>query len=141
MKISVVEYKLDSSVKERFRANPEVFSQVLRSWGISEQLIKTMEIVVEVRDMIQDGGFGGRNGNCFIFYLHVDLFRDLAELNATIAHELKHLWYLVMMPSEKMLEREGGFWINRRRHPWEEKECRRMEKKYASTLFIGPCEI
>jgi len=138
MRILIVEHKLDSSVKEGFRANPEVFTQVLRTWKIPEQLIERMEIVVEIRDMIPDGGFGGRNNDCFIIYLQVNLFQgQLAELNAVIAHELKHLWYLVMMPNERF-ECGDGFWINKRKYRWEEKECRRMEKKHTHTPFIAP---
>ena len=139
MRILIVEHKLDTSVKEEFRADAEIFAQVLRSWKIPEQLIERMEVVVEIRDMIPDGGFGGRNNDRFLIYIHVDFFQGKStELNAVIAHELKHLWYLVMMPSENMLEREGGFCINRRNYRWEEKECRRMEKKHAHTPFIAP---
>lgn len=138
MTILIVEHESARFTTKRFQANPEIFASILKDWKIPESLIEKMELVIEVRDMMQDGTFGGKNGNRFLIYLAVELFnRNLAELNTTIAHELKHLWYLVMMPTQE-LEFVNGFWINKRKYRWEEKECRRMEKKNTSTPFITP---
>lgn len=136
MRIIVVEHESALGVSEGFLPNSDIFSEVLKSWGVPEPLLEKMTIILEVRDMIPDGVFGGRNGDFFLIYLETCLFgHKLDELNAVIAHELKHLWYLVKMPTNGLKFVEG-FWINKRNHRWEGKECRRMEKKHYSTRFI-----
>lgn len=131
----------DESVKGRMpkmQVNVEEFEKVLREWGFSDEFFEKTVIIFDIRDMIPTAAYGGRNGHVFLIYLCLSLFtRENGELNSSVAHELKHLWYQAsgrFPPVEEVLN--NGFLVKSRRYKWEERECARVEKKYAAAPFI-----
>lgn len=138
MRIFVVEDESAKGCMPSIEVNVGEFERVLREWGFSDEFLEKAVIIFDIRDMIPDAVYGGRNGHVFLIYLCLSLFTHKnGELSASVVHELKHLWYQAsgrLPPVEEVLS--NGFFTNSRMYKWEQKECTRIEKKYADTPFI-----
>jgi hypothetical protein len=103
--------------------NTEEFMRIFKEWGITPKVIESLVIIIEIRDMIPEAAMGIISANEFVVYLSPAAFESQVELNRSVVHELKHVWYQLRFRSPKQLK-------------WEQKECIRMEGKYQHVNFL-----
>lgn len=120
------------------KPSEESFVEALVGMGVGRDIIEYMVIIIEVRGMIMQGLYGGRNKNVFRIIIddHIS-FSDRSELNKTIAHELKHLATAILMPHSPEDSRcIEGFYFGKRPYKWEEINCGRAEKKWGGLEYF-----
>lgn len=128
----------------------ENFLGLFLEFGLLEEEINKIHVFMYFNDKIPAAGYyWGRKKNKHFIQLDPDLLNDKKdELNPTIIHELRHLYWNVVEPGSIPSPREDhGLLLGRypkrvRRHKdQEENDCTKTEKLYSHIGLLEPFYI
>lgn len=126
----------------------ENFKRIFREFGLSEKEINKIHIFMDFKDELGvDGYYLGEKGNKHFVQLDSRLLNNGNELNLTIIHELRHLYWNVVEPKKiarcgeygTLLSRfpKGGR-LRKTRSDKENNDCYIVEKIYSHIVLLEP---